>query len=108
MMSCSCGSPRASQKAVLHDGRQLEVFTLLSDRSEPRCSIIERMMMQATRFWRLLAVAGLTTALCTIGPRDGSAEQTRMIAFSGADGIHKIKHIVIIMQENRSFDSYFG
>ena len=23
-------------------------------------------------------------------------------------GIHKIKHIIIIMQENRSFDSYFG
>ena len=27
---------------------------------------------------------------------------------SGALGIHKIKHIVVIMQENRSFDSYFG
>jgi phospholipase C len=27
---------------------------------------------------------------------------------SQAGGIHKIKHIVIIMQENRSFDSYFG
>ena len=29
---------------------------------------------------------------------------------SGAalSGIHKIKHIVVIMQENRSFDSYFG
>jgi len=25
-----------------------------------------------------------------------------------AVGIHKIKHIVVIMQENRSFDSYFG
>src|SRR5438270_4435558 len=25
-----------------------------------------------------------------------------------ARGIHKIKHVVIIMQENRSFDSYFG
>jgi len=25
-----------------------------------------------------------------------------------ATGIHKIKHIIIIMQENRSFDSYFG
>jgi phospholipase C len=25
-----------------------------------------------------------------------------------ASGIHKIKHVVIIMQENRSFDSYFG
>jgi len=24
------------------------------------------------------------------------------------EGIHKIKHIIIIMQENRSFDSYFG
>jgi len=23
-------------------------------------------------------------------------------------GIHKIEHIVVIMQENRSFDSYFG
>ena len=23
-------------------------------------------------------------------------------------GIHKIKHVIIIMQENRSFDSYFG
>src|SRR3989441_10714285 len=24
------------------------------------------------------------------------------------DSIHKIKHVVVIMQENRSFDSYFG
>ena len=30
-------------------------------------------------------------------------------ASAGADtGIHKIRHVVIIMQENRSFDSYFG
>ena len=27
---------------------------------------------------------------------------------SSLQGIHKIQHIVIIMQENRSFDSYFG
>ncbi|MGC1381097.1 MAG: alkaline phosphatase family protein [Candidatus Baltobacteraceae bacterium] len=26
----------------------------------------------------------------------------------GSDPIHKIQHVVIIMQENRSFDSYFG
>src|SRR4051812_5079298 len=25
-----------------------------------------------------------------------------------ATGIHKIRHVVVIMQENRSFDSYFG
>jgi phospholipase C len=24
------------------------------------------------------------------------------------DGIHKIQHVIVIMQENRSFDSYFG
>ena len=29
-------------------------------------------------------------------------------AWSESDGIHKIQHVVVIMQENRSFDSYFG
>ena len=29
-------------------------------------------------------------------------------ALAAPRGIHKIKHVVIIMQENRSFDSYFG
>jgi phospholipase C len=29
-------------------------------------------------------------------------------AGAAATGIHKIKHVVVIMQENRSFDSYFG
>ena len=23
-------------------------------------------------------------------------------------GIHKIQHVIVVMQENRSFDSYFG
>ncbi len=26
----------------------------------------------------------------------------------GPEGIHKIQHVIVIMQENRSFDSYFG
>src|ERR1700730_3339792 len=29
-------------------------------------------------------------------------------ASATVDGIHKIQHVVVIMQENRSFDSYFG
>src|SRR5438445_5736077 len=29
-------------------------------------------------------------------------------AAQGAEGIHKIEHVVTIMQENRSFDQYFG
>src|SRR3954454_20787795 len=27
---------------------------------------------------------------------------------SAASGINKIRHVVVVMQENRSFDSYFG
>jgi phospholipase C len=39
----------------------------------------------------------------------GSAGPARGAGASQAiDGIHKIRHIVVIMQENRSFDSYFG
>ena len=30
------------------------------------------------------------------------------VTTSSPQGIHKIKHVIIIMQENRSFDSYFG
>jgi len=29
-------------------------------------------------------------------------------AGAGAVGIHKIRHVIVIMQENRSFDNYFG
>ncbi len=37
-----------------------------------------------------------------------SASATLRIKIAPATGIHKIRHVVIIMQENRSFDSYFG
>jgi phospholipase C len=41
----------------------------------------------------------------------GPAPAHRVVASAGAapaTGIHKIKHVVIIMQENRSFDEFFG
>src|SRR5438270_11997931 len=47
----------------------------------------------------VVLVAGLVTA-CT-SPKPAAATQS-------GTGIHKIKHVVIIMQENRSFDSFFG
>ncbi len=37
-----------------------------------------------------------------------AATRGRLIQVSGSGGIHKIKHVVMISQENRSFDSYFG
>jgi len=37
-----------------------------------------------------------------------SSSPTVKIRIAPLTGIHKIRHVVVIMQENRSFDSYFG
>src|SRR5260370_35335591 len=48
-----------------------------------------------------LALLFATTALTACG---GSSSPNQ----AGSNDIHKIKHVVVIMQENRSFDTYFG
>jgi len=50
----------------------------------------------------VVAAAGSVFSLSTSSPAD--------LLTSGVplSGIHKIQHVVVIMQENRSFDSYFG
>ena len=47
-----------------------------------------------------LLVLGLVAA----GPWDHAAAKRK----PALRGIHKIRHVIVIMQENRSFDSYFG
>jgi len=49
------------------------------------------------------AAAGASFALVAGAFSNGEAPRTVPLA-----GIHKIKHVVVIMQENRSYDSYFG
>jgi phospholipase C len=44
----------------------------------------------------------IALVLAVLGSSCGPAATT------GPTGIHKIQHVVIILQENRSFDSYFG
>ncbi|HEY6397127.1 MAG TPA: alkaline phosphatase family protein [Solirubrobacteraceae bacterium] len=51
----------------------------------------------------VLAVTG-----CGGGGRTHTHRTPKPTSTTPAVGIHKIQHIVIIMQENRSFDSYFG
>jgi len=51
---------------------------------------------------RRAAVACLASAALLLFAGAGVAHATP------AEGIHNIKHVVMIMQENRSFDSYFG
>jgi phospholipase C len=62
---------------------------------------------------RLARIAGiaLLAALVGLGVGLGPAARRRLPSAAAAvpaTGIHKIRHVVIIMQENRSFDSFFG
>src|SRR5689334_8929449 len=57
----------------------------------------------SSRSWRTimaaLVVAGIASAYLGVNPEASGAP---------IDGIHNIQHVVVIMQENRSFDTYFG
>src|SRR5256884_9416030 len=57
------------------------------------------------RAWTLGGLAFVAVALTPWGP-----PSTWPFVADAADlsGIHKIQHVVVIMQENRSFDHYFG
>ena len=69
------------------------------------------------RGYRLLAALALA-ALAGVALTIASATSTRHVSVGRRprpsahrprrQSIHKIKHVVVIMQENRSFDSYFG
>src|SRR5712692_4181506 len=53
---------------------------------------------------RLVLLGAMTSAVIM----SSTAAMHALPASAGAAAIHKIRHVVIIMQENRSFDSYFG
>jgi len=53
----------------------------------------------------LLAAASLAALLFATAELPGHSREAEAEPLKG---IHKIRHVVVIMQENRSFDSYFG
>ncbi|HKV43538.1 MAG TPA: alkaline phosphatase family protein [bacterium] len=57
---------------------------------------------------RAAALAGLAGALLALTPGGPPGGWPFVVHAADLSGIHKIQHVVIIMQENRSFDSYFG
>jgi phospholipase C len=79
-------------------------------------------MMRPSRLVRLIAVIGARLAVAAVAATvlavSGAAPASTAISADAqpivapsaehAVGIHKIRHVVIIMQENRSFDSYLG
>ena len=63
------------------------------------------------RAYCLLCAAALGIALlaaCSDPAPSETAAGGALGSYVVPSGIHKIKHVIIIMQENRSYDSYFG
>jgi len=54
----------------------------------------------------VLAAGGIAISMGL--PASGRQPVKTASSTHGLAGIHKIKHVIVIMQENRSFDSYFG
>src|SRR5258707_4517736 len=86
-------------------------------------SIAGRVVVEAWRlgmrsgFMVVSVVMTVLLAACTsLGPAAPRRAARRPARVAGGPsgtyvvppGIHKIKHVIIVMQENRSFDSYFG
>jgi phospholipase C len=55
-----------------------------------------------------LGAAAAVTAGCSGGPRAGAAGRSAARPEGWSGTIADMKHVVILMQENRSFDHYFG
>ena len=56
--------------------------------------------------WRFAAVGALVAGLLVVAACNSASSSSS--SSTNNTGIQKIKHVVVIMQENRSFDSYFG
>jgi phospholipase C len=57
---------------------------------------------------RLARRAALAAVVLALAPGTLSPGLTSSADAASLEGIHKIQHVIVIMQENRSFDSYFG
>ena len=62
--------------------------------------------MKRGRVVMALALAGILTVGVSAAAHSQAARDQSAVSID--PNIHKIKHVIVIMQENRSFDSYFG
>ena len=60
------------------------------------------------KYLLLLAISGTAAALIFAAGCMLSGNPSPPAFPAAAGGIHKIQHVIIIMQENRAFDNYFG
>src|SRR6266536_6035792 len=85
--------------------------------SATRADIIRndcRMSLRRSCRMSAIALAGVCVLTASVLTACKSSEPAKPVSggpagsYLVAAGIHKIKHVIIVMQENRSFDSYFG
>ena len=66
------------------------------------------LLVRSTGAVLAFALAASALAACGATTSHSGTSSTSTPSMSPEAGIHKIRHVVIIFQENRSFDSYFG
>ncbi|MDT4893138.1 MAG: hypothetical protein QOE97_2173 [Pseudonocardiales bacterium] len=67
-----------------------------------------RILLAATAATVAATVAATTLSGCTSTHPHAVATRSGTGTAASDVGIHKIQHVIVIMQENRSFDTYFG
>lgn len=69
-------------------------------------------IVSATRRWvrshRVISLVAAVAIVALVATAVTATRARSTASSSSSSGIQKIKHVVIVMQENRSFDSYFG
>jgi phospholipase C len=96
------GVASRQSSAIVYDARRLNTRRTTRGGRKPVPESFPQDAVASRAGWpsRALAVALVALALAVaLAPRAAAASN---------EGIHKIQHVVMIMQENRSFDSYFG
>ncbi len=113
----------ASATAALTGSGETVTLSVHVSPSNPRARV-DVQMLSGTK-WSTLAAARLNRRSRLLATYELASEQStlrvtlpgnghntlstsQVLDVNAASGIQKIQHVVIIMQENRSFDSYFG
>jgi Phosphoesterase family len=108
-------TPDSSERATLTGEvlpRQAGHYVTIDQRLGTRWVRIARPHLDghsAFSYTRVFTTGGATVLRAVFAGDDKSASSTSSpLLLDVLAGIHKIQHVVVIMQENRSFDTYFG
>ncbi|MBV9193928.1 MAG: hypothetical protein JO168_07250 [Solirubrobacterales bacterium] len=102
MLSGQLAPARTGESVALQRLAAAGWQTVARPRLDPTGSFAASLVLEVAGLERWRAVLPASSR----NPESRSPEV--MIRVAPATGIHKIRHVVVIMQENRSFDSYFG